>query len=62
LARNIKDEAKHSPTVTATGQSLQDADALEIPVADELALGEGGVEIENEVDMISITDDAKKEG
>ncbi len=61
LARNIKDEAKHVPAVTAAGQSLQDADALEVPVADELALGEGGVEIENEAEMISITEDAGKE-
>lgn len=60
LARNIKDEAKHVPTVTAAGQSLQDGDALEVPVADELALGEGGVGIENEADMISITDDMSK--
>ena len=62
LARNIKDEAKHVPTVTAAGQSLQDADALELPVADELALGEGGVGIENEADLVSISEDAKKEG
>ncbi|MBI1952454.1 hypothetical protein HYS42_01870 [Candidatus Saccharibacteria bacterium] len=61
LARNIKDEAKHVPVITAAGQSLQDADALEIPVADELALDEGGVGIENEADMISITDDVSKE-
>ncbi len=60
LARNIKDEAKHVPAVTAAGQSLQDSDALEIPVADEQALGEGGVEIENEADMISITEDLKE--
>ena len=56
LARNIKDEAKHIPTLTNPDQSLQDADRLENPVADELALGEGGVEIENEPNAISISD------
>src|SRR3989344_1233349 len=56
LARNIKDEAKHVPTLTNPDQSLQDADRLENPVADELALGEGGVEIENEPNAITISD------
>ncbi|MEK7095872.1 MAG: DNA-directed RNA polymerase subunit beta, partial [Patescibacteria group bacterium] len=61
LARNIKDEAKHIPTIIAAGQSLTGADALEVPVPDELALGEGGVEIENAVDVVSITDNVGKE-
>ncbi len=56
LARNIKDEAKHVPTITNPDQSLQDADSLENPVVDELALGEGGVEIENEASVISVSD------
>ena len=56
LARNIKDEAKHVPTITNPDQSLQDSDKLENPVADELALSEGGVEIENEPNAITISD------
>src|SRR5258708_23348456 len=60
LARNIKDEAKHAPSVAPSGQSLVGDAALAMPLADELALAEGGVEIENEVDMIPITEDAGK--
>ncbi|MBI2592531.1 hypothetical protein HYW36_03590 [Candidatus Saccharibacteria bacterium] len=61
LARNIKDEAKHLPTITNPDQSLQDSDVLENPVSDELALTEGGVGVENETDMISISEDMGRE-
>lgn len=61
LARNIKDEAKHLSTITNPDQSLQDSDVLENPVSDELALTEGGVGVENETDMISISEDMGRE-
>jgi DNA-directed RNA polymerase subunit beta len=62
LARNIKDEAKHMPAASVQDQSSIGDDGLPIPVTDDDVLAEGGVEIENEAEMISITDDASKEG